>query len=462
MSQSIPQSSKTITIETQGSVRLDRLRRKIANAYQSGQRAKALRHCQKYLSIMPDDRQILPVAGLLATELGRRADAIKFFNAQFDALNGNEATASAYLAVAVGLEELNAFAESARAVDQALARDPGNQDILTAKARILEQGGDHDAARELCEQILSKSPENGAVRAVLGVVYQKRGELDAAIDQYRQALNHAPDLDHVYGNLATALLQNGAAAELAAICRERLERAPGDVDALSFLGLALNEAGQPDEAAALLDFGRFVKTYEIDAPKGFADREAFDTALEDHVLAHPTYKHLEEDDPGFHHPAHFTTGELFAGKAGPMAAFEQVVVPLIDTYKRDVLAGPAHPYLANPPEKWRLSCWGTVLDGEGHLVPHIHSDAFLSGVYYPRVPSEIAGADQSDERVPGAIEIGRPPDQMGCRARPLTKQIRPQEGMLLLFPASVYHCTVPFEASSRRLSISFDVVPVNR
>ncbi len=38
---------------------------------------------------------------------------------------------------------------------------------------------------------------------------------------------------------------------------------------------------------------------------------------------------------------------------------------------------------------------------------------------------------------------------------------RPEEGLMLLFPSYFYHRSVPFEAAERRISISFDVLPVD-
>ena len=39
------------------------------------------------------------------------------------------------------------------------------------------------------------------------------------------------------------------------------------------------------------------------------------------------------------------------------------------------------------------------------------------------------------------------------------KAVRPEEGLLLLFPSYFYHGTVPFEAAEPRISIAFDVLP---
>ena len=42
-------------------------------------------------------------------------------------------------------------------------------------------------------------------------------------------------------------------------------------------------------------------------------------------------------------------------------------------------------------------------------------------------------------------------------ARPETRSIRPEPGLLVLFPASFFQRTIPFIADSTRLGIVFDV-----
>jgi hypothetical protein len=42
---------------------------------------------------------------------------------------------------------------------------------------------------------------------------------------------------------------------------------------------------------------------------------------------------------------------------------------------------------------------------------------------------------------------------------PEVQTIRPEEGMLVLFPSYFYHRTIPFESTEERISIAFDAVP---
>ena len=57
----------------------------------------------------------------------------------------------------------------------------------------------------------------------------------------------------------------------------------------------------------------------------------------------------------------------------------------------------------------------------------------------------------------GALELGRPPRDLGLDLPPL-RTLAPHPGHLALFPSFLHHGTTPF-AGGRRMSVAFDVVP---
>ena len=96
------------------------------------------------------------------------------------------------------------------------------------------------------------------------------------------------------------------------------------------------------------------------------------------------------------------------------------------------------------------------MPAQGHQIPHIHPTAWLSGVCYPRVPDFLR---DDDERHAGWIAFDKPPDHFHTKAAPAIRYVRPETGLLILFPSYRYHHTVPFEAETTRISIAFDVLP---
>ena len=92
------------------------------------------------------------------------------------------------------------------------------------------------------------------------------------------------------------------------------------------------------------------------------------------------------------------------------------------------------------------------MEDQGYQIAHYHPDAWLSGVYYAQVP-EFAGDDEEA----GWIEFGLPPDHFNNRSCPEIRSVRPEMGLMVLFPAYCFHRTIPFTADSTRVSIAFDL-----
>jgi hypothetical protein len=203
---------------------------------------------------------------------------------------------------------------------------------------------------------------------------------------------------------------------------------------------------------------RFISETQLAAPPGFVDLRAFDVALAAHAAAHRTL----QSSPASHATAGgLHSGSLLVTPRGPVAGFEQALRVAIADYWRALPNLRGHPFVDNRPSAAFLNIWCVVLERGGHQIPHIHPEAWLSGVYYPQVPAAIrAPADPEDPS--GCLELG-PDDLPGRAPVPLRLiRVRPAEGLLVLFPSYFYHRTVPFESEGTRISVAFDLMPVHR
>jgi hypothetical protein len=97
--------------------------------------------------------------------------------------------------------------------------------------------------------------------------------------------------------------------------------------------------------------------------------------------------------------------------------------------------------------------WSVQLQPDGFHADHLHPDGWLSSACYIALPDAVEGAARE-----GWIQFGRP----GIPTAPsLAPQhfIKPEPGLLALFPSCMWHGTVPFSGDQTRLTIAFDVVP---
>jgi tetratricopeptide (TPR) repeat protein len=98
-----------------------------------------------------------------------------------------------------------------------------------------------------------------------------------------------------------------------------------------------------------------------------------------------------------------------------------------------------------------VGSWSVRLTGAGFHVPHIHTLGHLSSACHFVLPPPEGPGDDG-----GWLEIGRPPTDLRLDLGPLFK-IRPQVGMLALFPSTLFHGTRPFN-QGERISVAFDAV----
>ena len=104
-----------------------------------------------------------------------------------------------------------------------------------------------------------------------------------------------------------------------------------------------------------------------------------------------------------------------------------------------------------PDQNYKIaSAWSVRLNSGGFHINHIHPEGWLSSAFYVRTPSALEGME-------GALKFGEP----GPPTSPVLREdhlVRPEPGLLVLFPAYMWHGTVPFSSGDARLSCAFDIV----
>ena len=103
-----------------------------------------------------------------------------------------------------------------------------------------------------------------------------------------------------------------------------------------------------------------------------------------------------------------------------------------------------------------LSAWATVCRAGAYHAPHSHPDSAWSGVYYVDAGSESPGHPLSgilellDPRA-GVDAVTAPGDPYGEPVR-----IRPEAGLLVIFPSWLYHWVHPYVGQTPRVAVSFN------
>jgi len=204
--------------------------------------------------------------------------------------------------------------------------------------------------------------------------------------------------------------------------------------------------------AALTDLDGLMQTQTMDVPDGYPDIRSFNQEILDRCLNDQTLINRPCESMTAGRRIYNLQNESKLGLAHPLLAFMNASV---ERYRAEHPIDPSHPFLARRPDRWRLDVWGSILEGEGQLQSHNHTESWLSGVYYAVLPDVI---DKETVDRAGWIEFGRPPRLSGSDDTHF-RLIRPREGLLVLWPSFLFHRTIPYNSGGIRFSIAVDVVP---
>jgi tetratricopeptide (TPR) repeat protein len=316
-------------------------------------------------------------------------------------------------------------------VDDSLWAEPAfeSPEGVVLLTQRLQHQGRPDVARQLLSKATEQWPQNGELCAALAIATPTREAVDCAL----RAVTLVPD-NRTYFRLWVQSLLSHQQFDQAQ--HEALQRLAQTFDAeLVWLAAAAFEAlGRTADAQALTDVSAWLYTQQV------AD-VSLATAVASAVVDHPSAMRSP-----LHHATQggLHTGELFGDAAGPLHALEARVHEAVAHFHQSLRAG-THPFVRHCPAAVSFQSWGVGLKNTGRQTPHIHPDAWLSGVFYAQAPH--------GEGNEGCLQL-----LSGPSAPPrATHTIRPRAGMLVLFPSWAWHHTLPTQSQQWRVSVAFDV-----
>ncbi|MEQ8227035.1 MAG: tetratricopeptide repeat protein [Rhodospirillales bacterium] len=337
--------------------------------------------------------------------------------------------------------------------------NPQHQSAFANIGLLHGRATEYDRAIAPLEQAVALNPEDA--RSVNELVYalSVQGRADEAVSLAEAFLSRHPEAKHLYDQMSFAWMRAGRPENAIAVADKAIAAGNHPVPALAMKSAALNNLGRGTDAGRLLDFSRLLKTKVHDAPVGYHSMASFNQDLVRYLLDHPSLTYSKtnrsmEKGRG--------TLELFDGtEHGPATVLKQMIMDMAREYMAEHPVDPDHPFLASPPKSFNVSCWGNVYDRDGRQFVHIHPTSWLSGVYYPALPSCVKDAAKGKtNNIEGWIEFGRSLHLVGDKNEPAVHLVRPEEGMMVMFPSYFGHQTIPVTSSDeQRVSIAFDLEP---
>lgn len=336
-----------------------------------------------------------------------------------------------------------------RSYHEALARFPDHAGLLAALAARLTLSGQAQEAAALLSGPASRGMGGADIRYRLGQACWSAQDPERAFAAFDAALaidpHHAPTLRESARCLIIADQPEPAAQRIA----RALSIDAADQQALALQGLCWRLEGDP-RAQWLLDPALIGTAQLIPKP---GDRQDFNAELDAALGRLHTSRSapLEQTLRG----GTQTTDDLFARDLPEIVAVRGMILKAAERYIAALPDDRSHPFLARRSTGFAFSgSWSVRLSSGGHHSNHIHPEGWISAVYYVAVPDAV-----SDGRS-GWLKFGETGLHLGAREQ-IARMVRPETGLLVLFPSYFYHGTEPFCDAQHRTTIAFDIVPAS-
>ena len=375
-------------------------------------------------------------------------------------------------------------------------------------ATLKELGRLEEAEASLRQAIALKSDFAGAY-SNLGATLQALGRLDESEASLRQAIALKSDWAEAHNNLGVTLQELGRLEEAEASSRQAIALKPGYVAAHYNLGLVFIASGKYEEAIehfslikyeksksyllmclylqdkkalffdqldTLINQGeispiigslgcRSVLSYGIERPNLFCKeplKYVLKTDLKNQcdfgkIFVNTAITILNGDRVEYRAQALLTNGSqtygnLFDLEPGFTEEIQKIIRAEVDNYRfnfKDSEEG----LIKNWPADYSISGWLVSMKNGGELRSHMHEEGWISGSIYINVPPKLK-TDSGNLVV--CIE-----DEKFLRKGVNNPKviIDVVTGSLALFPASLFHYTIPFESEEERIVLAFDVIP---
>jgi tetratricopeptide (TPR) repeat protein len=341
--------------------------------------------------------------------------------------------------------------EATAALQQALERFPHDDALRGTRAALLQGAGDARGAFACLAEGAARpeAPLNLLIRAGLAAL-----EFDpvTALAFAERALRAQPDNRTARKLLCAAYLGVGEGAKALAESAALLQAMPDDQYLIAMQTTALRLLNDP-RYELFCDYDRMVLSTLLETPAGWPDLNSFLTELSSHleVLHNPhghrlLYQSLRrgtETTQDLSRSEDALIRALFRTFAAPIARYRDYIGHGTDALRRR----------NRGPTRFNGG-WSVRLHRDGYHTSHVHPRGWISSACYIQLPESLRAGHTAE----GTLSFGAP-GMLTLPSLPAELSVRPEVGLLVLFPSYFWHGTLPFHSDEPRLTVAFDAVP---
>ena len=478
----------------------------LVNLYQTGQMAKAELACGKLLKSYPQSLAVINILGATLQGQGKLQEAVASFDR---AIQLNPDFVNAHSNLGNTLRDLGRLEEAEASCRQAISLKPGIPEAHTNLGNTLRDLGRLEEAEASYRKAIALKPDYAEAHNNLGVTLRDLGRSKDAEASYRKAIALKSDYAEAHSNLGTSLQELGRLEEAEASYRKAIALKPDYAEARYNLGILLSGTEQYEKAAEQFKLSTFGESkhyllrclYLQDKKSLFFDQlDCFINQGEIHVMigslgcrsalrygierpnlfCKDPLKYVVKTDlnkqydfektfvktartilnenripdrrQGLLTNGRQTFGNLFDSERDFTEEIQNIIRSEIEKYQvhfKDSEEG----FITSWPTDYSLYGWLVSMKSGGKLRPHMHEKGWISGSIYINVPPK-------SKTESGNFVVCIEEEYLTGENKNQEENIDVVTGSLCLFPASLLHYTIPFEAEEDRIVLAFDVVPV--
>jgi tetratricopeptide (TPR) repeat protein len=307
-------------------------------------------------------------------------------------------------------------------------------------------------AKKIGERLLSDSPNNWNLLTLLSSIYRGLGDLRKAITYSKNAVFLAPPNNNVVAKneLGYSLLANKEADAALLIYSSLCEEQFNNQGWWTLYATSLKAVGDLKNYNWLYDYGQLIYSKSIVDLIHSETFENFNQQLLEELLGLQKEKQYPIEQTLRHGTQ--TREDLFSNNLPKLKQLKNMILERALQHVQSKKLDKQHPFLSRLSSKLLFGgSWSVVLAKEGYHKNHFHSQGWLSGIYYAEVPDDV------ESNGCGWLVFGKP--EIKGFEEYTDYMLKPENGLLVLFPSYMWHGTKPLQSDSRRVTVVFDLIP---
>jgi tetratricopeptide (TPR) repeat protein len=341
--------------------------------------------------------------------------------------------------------------EATGSLDEALEKFPHDDALRGTKAALLQGAADARGAYACLAESAARpqAHPNLLIRAGLAALEFDPG---IALALAERAMRAQPNNHTARKLLCAAYLGVGDGAKALTESATLLQAMPDDQYLIAMQTTALRLLNDP-RYELFCDYDRMVLATLLEAPTGWPDLGSFLTGLTSqlnalhnphgHRLLYQSLRRGTETTQDLSRSQDPVIQALFHAFAAPIARYRERIGPGEDALRRR----------NRGPTRFNGG-WSVRLHRDGYHTSHVHPRGWISSAFYVQLPDSMRAGHTAQ----GILSFGAP-GMLTPSSLPAELSVRPEVGLLVLFPSYFWHGTLPFHSEQPRLTVAFDAVP---